>query len=49
VSALPPNEQTALILRYWLDLPVDQVAEIMQRPPNTVKTLTRRGGTGERR
>ncbi len=42
VAALPERERRALVLRYWFDLPVDDVAAAMHCPPNTVKTLTRR-------
>ena len=42
VSALPERQRRALVLRYWCDLSVDETARLMQCPPNTVKTLTRR-------
>jgi RNA polymerase sigma factor (sigma-70 family) len=42
VAALPERLRRALILRYWFDLPVADVADAMGCPPNTVKTLTRR-------
>ena len=42
VAGLPERERRALVLRYWFDLPVDEVAAAMHCPPNTVKTLTRR-------
>ena len=42
VAALPERQRRALVLRYWFDLSVDEVAEIMKCPSNTVKTLTRR-------
>lgn len=40
VSQLPRRQRTALVLRYFADLPVDQVAELMKCSPNTVKSLT---------
>lgn len=42
VSRLPQRQQTALILRYYLDLPVHAVAQILHCPEGTVKTLTSR-------
>ena len=42
VAGLPERQRRALVLRYWFDLPVAQVAETMRCPENTVKTLTRR-------
>jgi RNA polymerase sigma factor (sigma-70 family) len=42
ISALPRRQRAALVLRYYADLPVAEVAELMQCPENTVKTLTRR-------
>ena len=38
VHDLPPRMRAAVGLRYYLDLPVDQVAEILQVSPNTIKT-----------
>jgi RNA polymerase sigma factor (sigma-70 family) len=40
VAALPERMRTALVLRYFADLPVDAVAEIMDCAPGTVKSLT---------
>lgn len=40
VSLLPKRQRTALVLRYYADLPVDQVAEVMSCAPGTVKALT---------
>ncbi len=42
VASLPRRKRTALVLRYYRDLPVADVAEVMGVPENTVKTLTRR-------
>lgn len=42
VAALPTRQRTALVLRYYADLSVSQVAEVMGCPEGTVKTLTRR-------
>ena len=40
VAALPERERRALILRYFADLPVAEVASRMSCPEGTVKTLT---------
>jgi RNA polymerase sigma factor (sigma-70 family) len=42
VEALPERQRVALVLRYYLDLSVDEAAAAMDCPANTVKTLTRR-------
>lgn len=42
VRGLPEKQRTALVLRYYSDLSVETVAEIMGCPTGTVKTLTRR-------
>lgn len=42
VAALPERQKTALVLRYFLDMPVAEVALVMQCPDSTVKSLTRR-------
>jgi RNA polymerase sigma-70 factor (ECF subfamily) len=38
VRTLPPRMRAAVGLRYYLDLPVDQVADILDVSPNTIKT-----------
>lgn len=43
VSELPRRQRAPLTLRYYLDLPVVEVANVMDCPESTVKTLTRRG------
>jgi len=42
VAALPKAQREALVLRYFADLSVREVAEIVGCPENTVKTNTRR-------
>lgn len=42
VAALPSRQRTALILRYYLDLPFGQVAAEMDVPEATAKSLVRR-------
>jgi RNA polymerase sigma factor (sigma-70 family) len=38
VSALAPRMRAAVVLRYYLDLPVETVAEVLEVSPNTIKT-----------
>jgi RNA polymerase sigma-70 factor (ECF subfamily) len=38
VRSLAPRMRAAVGLRYYLDLPVEQVAEILEVSPNTIKT-----------
>lgn len=40
VRRLPRRQRTALVLRYYADLPVDEVASLMGCAPGTVKALT---------
>ena len=40
VASLPRRQRTALILRYYVDLSVRDVAAAMECPEGTVKTLT---------
>lgn len=42
VARLPRRQKTALVLRYYADLPVGEVAELMACPEGTVKTLVHR-------
>jgi RNA polymerase sigma factor (sigma-70 family) len=49
VSKLPRRQRTALILRFYLDLPVIEVAEIMGCAEGTVKALTSKGVDSLRR
>jgi DNA-directed RNA polymerase specialized sigma24 family protein len=37
---LPQRQRAALVLRYFADLPVVAVAEILRCAPGTVKSLT---------
>jgi RNA polymerase sigma factor (sigma-70 family) len=43
VASLPERQRTAVILRYFEDLPVEQTAELMDVSPSAVKKLTARG------
>ncbi len=38
-----PRQRAALVLRYYDDLTVDQIAQVMQTRPGTVKSLIHRG------
>jgi RNA polymerase sigma-70 factor (sigma-E family) len=40
VAALPDRQRTALVLRYYSDLSVEQTADAMRCAPGTVKSLT---------
>lgn len=40
VASLPRRQRTALVLRYFVDLSVDDVARLMKCSPGTVKALT---------
>jgi RNA polymerase sigma-70 factor (sigma-E family) len=40
---LPKRRRAVLVLRFWADLSIEQVAEILQCPQGTVKSLTARG------
>lgn len=42
VARLPDRERRVLLLRYWVGLPVAEVAAAIGCPEGTVKTLTRR-------
>ena len=38
ISRLPIKQRTAIVFRYWVDLPVDEIAEAMSTRPGTVKS-----------
>jgi RNA polymerase sigma-70 factor (sigma-E family) len=38
-----PRQRAALVLRYYDDLQIDQIAEVMKTRPGTVKSLIHRG------
>jgi RNA polymerase sigma factor (sigma-70 family) len=42
VSRLSPRRRTAVLLRYYLDLPVTEVADLMECKPSTVSSLLHR-------
>jgi RNA polymerase sigma-70 factor (ECF subfamily) len=41
IDTLPERQRIAVVLRYFADLPVREVATAMRCPQGTVKTLTR--------
>jgi RNA polymerase sigma-70 factor (ECF subfamily) len=49
VAALPRRQRTAVVLRYYADLPVAEVAALMGCAPGTVKSLTSKALTALRR
>jgi RNA polymerase sigma-70 factor (sigma-E family) len=42
LGTLPPRDRAIVILRYFEDYSVDQVAEVLDLPPSVVKSQTRR-------
>ena len=40
---LPPRQREALVLRYYVDLPVNEIAKAMRVNPGTVKSTIARG------
>jgi RNA polymerase sigma-70 factor (sigma-E family) len=42
MRSLSERQRVAVVLRYWLDLPVAEVAELMGCPTGTVKSLVHR-------
>ncbi len=43
LAALSPKQRTALVLRFYEDLTVDGIAQVMAERPGTVKSLIHRG------
>lgn len=43
IQVLKKDHQDALILHYLEDMPIDEVAAIMNRPPGTVRVMIHRG------
>lgn len=43
LTALPPRQRAAIVLRYYCDLPIDEVAGLLDCAPGAVKSLTSRG------
>lgn len=49
VARLPERQRAAVVLRYFVDLPVEEVAGLMGCSPGTVKALTSQGIANLRR
>lgn len=49
VAALPERQKAALVLRYYLDLSVEQTAQRMNITPDAVRSLTKRAVADLRR
>ncbi|MEU8429248.1 sigma-70 family RNA polymerase sigma factor [Micromonospora sp. NPDC048887] len=43
LAAVPPRQRAVLVLRYWEDLPIDEVAALLDCSPGTVKSQSARG------
>lgn len=43
IRALPARQRQVLVLRFYLDMSVEQTAEVLQCPEGTVKSLAHRG------
>jgi RNA polymerase sigma factor (sigma-70 family) len=43
LRALPARQRAALALRYWADLPTDEIARLLDARPATVRSLLHRG------
>ncbi|MFP5225378.1 MAG: SigE family RNA polymerase sigma factor [Actinomycetota bacterium] len=42
LKVLPPRERQAIVLRFFEDRPIAEVAEMLEVPPGTVKSMTHR-------
>ncbi|MEO6629110.1 MAG: sigma factor-like helix-turn-helix DNA-binding protein [Aquihabitans sp.] len=45
LDTLPERQRSALVLRFYLDLPDDQIADLLEARPGTVRSLISRGLT----
>ncbi len=43
LEAVTPKQRHALVLRFYADLPIDDIADLMGERPGTVKSLVHRG------
>jgi RNA polymerase sigma factor (sigma-70 family) len=43
LAAIPPRQRAALVLRFWADMSVEQVADLLHCSAGTVKSQTARG------
>lgn len=42
VAALAPNKRLVIVLRYWLDFPIEEIAEVLRIPVGTVASRINR-------
>jgi RNA polymerase sigma-70 factor, ECF subfamily len=42
VAALAPGKRLVVVLRYWLDFPIEEIAEVLRIPPGTVASRLNR-------
>ena len=49
LDRLPRDQRVALVLRYYEDLPVDEIAQVMDCRPGTVRTRIHRALTALRK
>lgn len=42
VRALPPDQRAVVVLRFYEDLTIDQISEILDKPSGTVKSVLHR-------
>ena len=42
VAALGPKKRLVVVLRYWLDFPLEEIAELLQIPVGTVASRLNR-------
>jgi RNA polymerase sigma factor (sigma-70 family) len=43
LAGLPPRRRAALVLRYYEDLAIDEIARLLECQPGTVSSLLHRG------
>lgn len=43
LQGLPDRQREAVVLRYWADLPTDEIARLLDARPATVRSLLHRG------
>jgi len=49
IAQLPPRQRAAIVLRFFADLPTDEIASIMRCRPGTIWALTNQGLVSLRR
>jgi DNA-directed RNA polymerase specialized sigma24 family protein len=43
LAGLPPAQRAAVVLRFYLDLSIDDTAQVLGKRPGTVRALTSQG------